>query len=107
MNGHAKKIEQTPANPFDALVESFRQVVREEIADALGKQSEKPPKLLFSTTEGAALLGVPETWLATQARAGKIPCVHLGHYRRFRISDLENFITSNGEKRGNDERDSE
>jgi excisionase family DNA binding protein len=84
-------------NPFDALVETFRQVVREEIAAALDKQSEKPAKLLFTTAESAAVLGVPETWLATQARAGKIPCVRLGHYVRFRLTDLEKILDQSGE----------
>lgn len=86
------QISQPAANPFDALVDSFRQVVREEIAAALDSKGEKPPTLLYSTGEAAEILSVPETWLAAQARAGKIQTVRLGHYVRFRPSELEEFL---------------
>lgn len=84
------------ANPFDALLDAFRQIVREEIAAAV--KSQEKPKLTYTTAEAAAILGVPETWLATAAREGRIPCVKIGHYVRFKLSDLEKFINSNGEK---------
>lgn len=87
-----------PKNPFDAMLESFRGVVREEIAAALERQADKPPKLLLTTGEAAAVLGVPETWLASQARAGNIPCVKMGHYTRFKVADLEQYLSSQPQK---------
>jgi excisionase family DNA binding protein len=37
-------------------------------------------------------LNVPETWLASMAREGKINSIKLGHYVRFARTDLEAFI---------------
>ena len=89
-------------NPFDLFVEQIRAVVREEIGAAV--KSQPKIKLTYTTAEAAEILGVPETWLATAARQGRIPCLHVGHYVRFKLADLENFITTNG---GNDHADSE
>jgi excisionase family DNA binding protein len=38
------------------------------------------------------MLGVPHTWVLAQAREGKIPHHRLGHYVRFRRSDLERWL---------------
>ncbi len=81
-------------NPFDALLDAFRQIVREEIATAVNSQSKQ--KMTYTTAEAAEILNVPETWLATAAREGRVPVVRVGHYVRFKISDLENFIAANG-----------
>ncbi|HEX9262840.1 MAG TPA: helix-turn-helix domain-containing protein [Candidatus Binatia bacterium] len=81
-------------NPFDALLDSFRKIVRDEIAAAV--KSQPKPKLTYTTAEAAEILNVPETWLATAAREGRVPCLRLGHYVRFKLADLENFA-ANGE----------
>ena len=39
---------------------------------------------LLTAAEVASLLGVPRTWVYEQSRAGRIPTVPLGRYRRFR-----------------------
>ena len=84
-------------SPFDMLIEQFRLVVREEIAAAV--QNSPKAKLVFSTAEAATILNVPETWLATAAREGKIPSVKIGHYVRFRQADLEAYIKSADQER--------
>jgi excisionase family DNA binding protein len=77
-------------NPFDVFLDAIRQAVREEIAAAAKIQSK--PKLTYTTPEAAEILNVPETWLAAAAREGRVPSVRIGHYVRFKLSDLENFI---------------
>jgi excisionase family DNA binding protein len=77
-------------NPFEALLDAIRQAVREEIAAALKNQSKA--KLTYDTKEAAEIMNVPESWLATAARENKITTVHVGHYVRFRMTDLEKFI---------------
>ena len=57
-----------PKNPFDQLLDAIRAVVREEIA--AGRPQEK---MLYTTKETAAKLGVKEYWLAAKARAGLVP----------------------------------
>lgn len=84
-------------NPFDLLLDAVRLIVREEIGTAVKNQLK--PKFTYSTAEAAELLNVPETWLATAAREGRIASVKVGHYVRFKLVDLENFIETNGEKK--------
>jgi hypothetical protein len=76
-------------NPFDALLDAFRQVVREEI-----KAASKPAKALYTTKETADILNVDESWLSARARKGKIPHRMLGHYRYFSPADIQEIIDS-------------
>ena len=76
-------------NPFDHMLDSFREIVREELA---ALKPAEPEKLLLDTDEAARLLSVPPTWLGSMAREGKIKCIKLGHYVRFARSDLGSFI---------------
>ncbi len=39
---------------------------------------------LLTADEVAELLAVPVRWVRDHTRSGLIPCVHLGHYRRYR-----------------------
>ena len=77
-------------SPFDVMLEQFRQVVRQELEATVKGQPK--PKLTYDTKEAAELLNLPATWVATAAREGKIPVVRIGHYVRFKHSDLETFI---------------
>ena len=44
-------------------------------------------------------LNVPESWVRTEQRAGRIPCTRLGKYVRFRLSEVERTLAQN-ERRG-------
>src|SRR6266542_1520444 len=73
---------------FSMTVADLRALIRDEIEAA---KKQELPRLLYNTAEAAKILDVPPTWLAAQARAGKIPDVRKGHYVRYRIPDLEEF----------------
>jgi excisionase family DNA binding protein len=48
----------------------------------------------FLTAEALAeRLGVPESWVRTEERAGRIPSVRLGKHVRFNLSDIERVVT--------------
>lgn len=47
---------------------------------------------LVDAKAAGRLLGVPHTWLLAQARAGRIPHHRLGHYVRFDIDDLRQWL---------------
>ena len=49
-------------------------------------------KRLLTVDEVAERLGVTKDWVWAQARAGRIPHVPLGRYRRFREEALENWL---------------
>jgi|SRR3990167_2535337 len=81
-------------NPFDALLDAIREVVRQEVRVALGdgvKVGDQSPSLL-SVKEAAKIYSVPKSWIAEAARSGELPSVKVGHYRRFTREDLNAYI---------------
>ena len=46
-------------------------------------------KALLDAQQAAALLNVPASWVAAEARANRIPHVKLGRYVRFDADELE------------------
>jgi excisionase family DNA binding protein len=65
------------------------------VADRIGSQRSSP---LLTAAEVAALLGVPTSWVYAETRAGRIPSVSLGRYRRYRREAIEAWIE--GSERG-------
>ncbi len=57
---------------------------------------------LIDATEAGRLLGVPNTWVLAQARAGRIPHHRLGHYVRFDPQDIAHWLaqTRSGSETG-------
>lgn len=47
---------------------------------------------LMTAEEVAAVLGVPKTWVYAETRAGRIPHITLGRYRRYRREALDVWI---------------
>lgn len=47
---------------------------------------------LLTAAEVAELLGVPTSWVYEQSRAGRIPTVTLGRYRRYRREAIEEWL---------------
>jgi predicted DNA-binding transcriptional regulator AlpA len=58
-------------NPFDAMLDAFRQIVREEIKAAANGAVSKSSDRLLDPEEAAKLLSVSEDWLYHQAK--KLP----------------------------------
>jgi excisionase family DNA binding protein len=56
-----------------------------EIVDLIGARPASP---LLSDDQAAELLNVPASWLGREARAGRVPHVRLGHYRRYQRDEL-------------------
>jgi excisionase family DNA binding protein len=55
-----------------------------------GQRSDEPRRLL-DAREAAALLNVPVSWVRQETRAGRIPHVKLGRYRRYDAVELESW----------------
>jgi excisionase family DNA binding protein len=51
-----------------------------------------PERTLLDAAEVAALLGVPTSWVYAEARAGRLPHVRIGRYRRFRRRTVDAWI---------------
>lgn len=49
---------------------------------------------LLNAGEIATLLGVPESWVRQETRAGRMPCVELGRYRRYDRADVLAWVES-------------
>jgi excisionase family DNA binding protein len=56
---------------------------------------ESPPDRLLTDAEAAELLAVPKSWVGEAARAGRLPHVMLGRYRRFDRADLLAWLEEN------------
>ncbi|MHB1809421.1 MAG: helix-turn-helix domain-containing protein [Solirubrobacteraceae bacterium] len=50
---------------------------------------------LIDARAAGKILGVPHTWLLTQAREGRIPHHRLDHYVRFDPRDLTQWLAEN------------
>lgn len=110
----------TPPNPravealAAALIEHLAQpAAAEKLAVALAEHlhTSASPTLegaLLDAGQAAALLGVPKSWVMAEARAGRIPSVALGHYRRFQRDELLGWVDARaqGPKRAGGRRSS-
>lgn len=47
---------------------------------------------LLSAQDVAKLLSVPASWVYAEARAGRIPHVRIGRYRRFRRESISDWV---------------
>jgi excisionase family DNA binding protein len=52
----------------------------------------EPSDALLNAIGVAELLGVPTSWVYAETRAGRLPHVRVGRYRRFRRSAVEQWI---------------
>ncbi len=48
---------------------------------------------LLTAEDVAALLAVPVSWVYAETRAGRLPHVPLGRYRRYRHEAIEAWVT--------------
>lgn len=62
-----------------------RRLLAAELAALIGQQVTPP---LLDAGQAAAILNVPQSWVAAEARAGRIPHVRLGRYVRFNRDEL-------------------
>lgn len=54
--------------------------------------SENGHDRLLDAGEAAAILSVPVSWVREATRDGRLPCVELGRYRRYRRATLLAWI---------------
>jgi excisionase family DNA binding protein len=53
------------------------------------------PDRLLTDAELAELLAVPVSWVGESARAGQLPHIRLGRYRRFLLADVLAWLEEN------------
>jgi len=61
------------------------------LAEPSGTKTDGFPRLL-NAKQLAEHLSVPESWVREQARLGQLPSIKLGHYVRFRLDDVQNYL---------------
>jgi excisionase family DNA binding protein len=61
-------------------------------------RTSSPPNLV-TAGELAKHLNLPESWIRTEERLGRIPSVRLGKYVRFRLSDVERSLAQKPRRR--------
>ena len=82
-------------NLFDALLDAFRQIVREEIEHAIKNSKPQIEKEWFRAEELAELYGLPRTWFEERGRAGEIQRTKPGRYVLFKRRDVEAYLEKN------------
>ena len=81
------------ANIFsDPFRSELEEIVEGAVAKALNKNGHQDGDHLLDAKTAAKRLCVPVSWIRDMARRGELPSIELGHYRRFRIEDLDRFI---------------
>jgi excisionase family DNA binding protein len=67
------------------------------IADAVAERlaSTAPPDRLLAVAEVAEFLGVSERWVRDATSDGRLPCVRLGAYRRYRRDEVLAYVAEN------------
>jgi excisionase family DNA binding protein len=73
----------------EGVISAFARLIgmREEMPADLTK-----PDPLLDAQAVAALLGVPPSWVYAETRAGRLPHVRVGRYRRFRRAAIESWV---------------
>jgi excisionase family DNA binding protein len=64
----------------------------EPLPPGYGSRASASGSRLLTAAEVAQLLGVPPSWVYEQSRAGRIPTVTLGRYRRYRREAIEAWL---------------
>jgi excisionase family DNA binding protein len=55
-------------------------------------ESVRDAENLLTAGELAERLNLPESWVRTEERAGRLPGIRLGRYVRFKLSDIERAL---------------
>ena len=62
-------------------------------------ESARDAENLLAAGELAECLGIPESWVRSEERAGRIPSVRLGKYVRFKLRDVERTLAERSRQR--------
>lgn len=90
-------------NLNNVIIESLKRIPLEQVpvaisflsarvmTEAQGLEAERDSGIeeLFTPKQLAKHLNVPESWVRSEQRSGRIPAVRLGKYVRFRRSEVE------------------
>lgn len=71
---------------------SARPAIGELALDARLGDHMADDRRLLTPEQLAEQLAVPVTWIRQEARAGRIPSLKLGHYRRFVQADVDDWL---------------
>jgi len=103
-------VNSNSPNPFDILLEKFREVVREEIrievtaALANGKKGEAPKTDWLRAEELADIYNLPRSWFEHRGRDGDIMRSKPGRYVLFFRPDVDRYLMKH--KSGGDDKKS-
>jgi hypothetical protein len=90
-------VSEPVKNPFEAMLDAFRQIVREEIATLKTelKSNGAAEKDWLRADEAAQLYGRPKTWFEERGREGDIARTKPGRYTLFQRRDIEAYLERN------------
>jgi len=84
------------------MAKARKQRTRSTISVAADVTTSEPPSTtvtmptadepLIGPAEVSLLLGVPVTWVYSKSEAGQLPSYKLGHYRRFKRTEIVEYL---------------
>ncbi len=88
-------------NPFDSLLDAFRQIVREEINNSLkttlGGSGSQPRMDWLRSDELASIYNLPKTWFEDRGRDGAIKRTKPGKHMLFYRPDVDKYLVVHAE----------
>ena len=96
-------------NPFESLLDAFRQVVREELSHVKtalegGKKGEAPKSEWMRAEELAAIYNLPKTWFEDRGRDRDIQRTKPGRHMLFYRPDVDKYLMQHAEGGEKDKR---
>jgi hypothetical protein len=96
-------------NPFDIMLDSFREIVKEEIGELKkeiehGKKAGPQKTDWLRAEELAAIYDLPKTWFEDRGREGTIMRTKPGRHMLFYRPDVDKYLIEHAEGGAKDKR---
>ncbi len=88
------RLRLRPQETRGEVVGVSRDWISMTLSDNTPRHLPSPQDALLDAEAVARLLQVPVSWVYAEARAGRLPHVCIGRYRRFRRGTLEEWIAA-------------
>src|SRR4051812_14117932 len=88
----AARVRCPRSRSYALVASAWRYSVAGAQCPANGSPMTTDPTRLLTAADVGEMLRVPTSWVYAEARAGRIPHVTLGRYRRFRLDAIDEWV---------------
>jgi len=80
-------------NATEPVSDAYTMIINDDLA---ARRDVPIPKLLLTVPEAGRALAISRSKMYDLLNSGDLPSVHIGRSRRVRVSDIEDFVKSDG-----------